>query len=456
MYTAQKRATKGGKTLYSYYEKAYKEMQDSDYATSTKKGWSNNKNYLQKYKEAFISLERVDSMWLNGYSRFLDKCESYSGNVNKKKVNVARPISDKTKAVYISIMRKVLRKAYREGMIPEAPSSKIAPYQGIKHSFTYITVEDMKKLDATYCMYPTVKKAFLFSCLTGIRGSDLEKLVWNDVIKDADTYKVRIVKTKAKESILIDISSHAVKYLGKRQKNEDLVFPDLCLNTSAAYEIKRWAFNAGILNLDISFYTARHSYAMMMLKLGTSPIIVGELMGFKVPRQNMKIYLEKLEEESKSVFNTTSRNCPIRLIEKKLHRGRRSLYLEIDFQDTTYTECLHIFLEAASSEDKLAANIELINQANDILEKRKQEIIDGTYTPPINRDFSIIQKIQPNGDTKLFLEMYHDGKRTTEFMKLYLVPDNTPIDNERNRLTLELANTIMAMRREEYMRLKSN
>ena len=85
-------------------------------------------------------------------------------------------------------------------------------------------------------------------------------------------------------------------------------------------------------------------------------------------------------------------------------------------------------MEAASSEDKLAANIELINRANDILEKRKQEIIDGTYTPPINRDFSIIQKIQPNGDTKLFLEMYHDGKRTTEFMKLYLVPDNTPID----------------------------
>lgn len=55
----------------------------------------------------------------------------------------------------------------------------------------YLTVEEIKNLTATPCMYPWLKRAFLFSCLTGLRKSDIEKLLWSEV-QDFDGF-TRIV-----------------------------------------------------------------------------------------------------------------------------------------------------------------------------------------------------------------------------------------------------------------------
>lgn len=52
----------------------------------------------------------------------------------------------------------------------------------------------------------------------------------------------------------------------------------------------------------------------------------------------------------------------------------------------------------------------------------------------------------PSGLTSLYLDIYIDGKRSYEYLKLYLVPEKKRADKEQNRNTLALAEDIRAKR----------
>jgi integrase len=51
-----------------------------------------------------------------------------------------------------------------------------------------------------------------------------------------------------------------------------------------------------------------------------------------------------------------------------------------------------------------------------------------------------------NGNQSIYLDFYKDGQRQYEFLKLYLVPEKTPIDKSTNAQTLELANAVKAQK----------
>ena len=60
-----------------------------------------------------------------------------------------------------------------------------------------------------------------------------------------------------------------------------------------------------------------------------------------------------------------------------------------------------------------------------------------------------------NGNLSLYLDVYRDGKREYEFLKLYLIPEKTKADKAQNEETLRTANAIkaqkvVAMQNEEH------
>ncbi|MDR3118317.1 MAG: phage integrase SAM-like domain-containing protein, partial [Mediterranea sp.] len=59
------------------------------------------------------------------------------------------------------------------------------------------------------------------------------------------------------------------------------------------------------------------------------------------------------------------------------------------------------------------------------------------------------EKALANGNKSLYLDIYRDGKREYEFLKLYLVPAKTPLDKDQNKETLATAQTIKAKRQIE-------
>ncbi|MCF0203469.1 MAG: phage integrase SAM-like domain-containing protein, partial [Bacteroidaceae bacterium] len=56
------------------------------------------------------------------------------------------------------------------------------------------------------------------------------------------------------------------------------------------------------------------------------------------------------------------------------------------------------------------------------------------------------QRKTRTGMTSLYLDIYLNGKRSYEYLKLYLVPEKTRADKEKNRQTIKLADTIRAKR----------
>lgn len=51
-----------------------------------------------------------------------------------------------------------------------------------------------------------------------------------------------------------------------------------------------------------------------------------------------------------------------------------------------------------------------------------------------------------NGNLSLYLDTYLNGKRSYEFLKLYIIPEKSPVDRRSNETTLRLAETIKAKR----------
>jgi integrase len=69
-----------------------------------------------------------------------------------------------------------------------------------------------------------------------------------------------------------------------------------------------------------------------------------------------------------------------------------------------------------------------------------------TRKPKIKEPVKIRFKKLANGNQSIYLDYYHDGKREYDFLKLYIVPEKTPIDKASNAHTLSLANSIKAQR----------
>lgn len=66
--------------------------------------------------------------------------------------------------------------------------------------------------------------------------------------------------------------------------------------------------------------------------------------------------------------------------------------------------------------------------------------------PKIKEPVRIRFKKLANGNQSIYLDYYHEGKREYDFLKLYIVPEKTPIDKASNEHTLKLANSIKAKR----------
>lgn len=164
---------------------------------------------------------------------------------------------------YYQRFKKVLRRAVAEGLINRMPTDGIsckAP-EGLRKDI--LTNDEIAQIARTECQSDEVKRAFLFSCVTGLRFCDVNDLKYRDI--DFGAERMTIDQQKTGKPVTIDLNRTALKLIGEQGDPEDNVF-HLPSHTACNKTLKALVKRAGI-SKHITWHCARHSLAVNLLTL---------------------------------------------------------------------------------------------------------------------------------------------------------------------------------------------
>lgn len=205
---------------------------------------------------------------------FCNRFRSYLLNANQIK-HTKRKINRNSAAGYFSLFRALLKEAHKERLLKENLNDYLdqIDYEEVKKDF--LTVDEVKKLAATECRLLGLKRASLFSILTGLRLSDILNLKWEDIRQDADgeiSMFIRIQKTK--KETCHPLSLEMLALCGERKTGK--VFKDFQRHM-AQRPLQEWLKAAGITKY-ITFHKFRDTFATLQLAAGTDIFTVSKLL----------------------------------------------------------------------------------------------------------------------------------------------------------------------------------
>ncbi len=188
-----------------------------------------------------------------------------------------------TQRMYFSIFTAMMNEAVRAGIIESNPAHKTDPRNRPRPGESrreFLTPEEVQQLIDTPERNEVAKRAFLFACFCGLRISDLLALKWRNVTHEEGRTVLRLTMRKTRRAIVLPLSEEACRWLTQRQRYErdaDPVF--IRLNNRRGLDVlKRWAKAAGIAK-NVSWHTARHTFATMMITFGADLYTVSKLLG---------------------------------------------------------------------------------------------------------------------------------------------------------------------------------
>ena len=236
---------------------------------------------LKLFRGDYIAFRDVDKEFLSEFTDYLRQMPKAS------KYGVLKAggrLSNNSVVSYYGTLRTAINRAYKEGIITVNPTKEFDFASKVRQEPSrreYLTIEELKILINTDCRHEIIKRAFLFSCLCGLRVSDIRKLKWSDLQHSGERVRIEIKMQKTKEPLYLPISDEALKWLPERgdAKDSDFIFP-LTHEGTVNDTLQHWAKVAGITK-HISFHVARHTHATMMLTLGADLYTVSKLLGHK-------------------------------------------------------------------------------------------------------------------------------------------------------------------------------
>lgn len=259
------------------------------YAEETAKHCSeSSKNWLWRVArevsayDPHITLAEVGKEFLLGFLEHLSSRDAL--NSGRKKM------AKSTVFCYMVYVRAALNKAVRDNLITSNPFKGITKrtVSVREHKREYLTVEEIKRLMATPCHREDIKAAFLFSCFTGLRFSDIENLRWKDIVRTATHWQVEIVQYKTGIELYLPLNMNARKWLPEQDadaSSDDKLFPRL--TRYYGQTLRTWMKKAGI-DKEVSFHVARHSYATLCLTAGVDIYTTSQLMGHTTIRHTQR------------------------------------------------------------------------------------------------------------------------------------------------------------------------
>jgi integrase len=246
--------------------------------------------HLRNYSaEKVVSFSAISPQWCMDFVKYLK---------TKVRHNTARK--------YALTVFTGLEEAERKGIIPKNPFRLIEKKDRIKQQDTTrnsYSLEQLQLLSETPCKIEMqYKQAFLFSCFSGLRWSDVNPLRWDEIIiKEIDgqlEYFLYFEQEKTEGIEYLPMSDQAVEILKVRKaemKEQEYfspyVFPKVketdeknkLVYNRVRYALKKWAKAAGLNPKEMKFHVSRHTFATNILEHSPDADLwtVSKLLGHK-------------------------------------------------------------------------------------------------------------------------------------------------------------------------------
>ena len=255
--------------------------------------WTATFLHLKRCINPNLLFEEIDEEFVKMVRNYFDKEAKTKSNL---------PLSLNSKYSYLNKFKACLRAAFDEGYLSINYASKIKSFEQAESQREYLTYQELQALASTNCKYQVLKNAFIFSCLTGLRWSDINTLTWGEV-RDEDNgiSRVNFRQEKTDGVEYLYISSQARELLGERQLPSERVFKGLKYGAVYNNEIVRWCNRAGI-SKHITFHSARHTNAVLLLENGADIYTVSKRLGHREIRTTT-IYAKIVDQKMKEAAN---------------------------------------------------------------------------------------------------------------------------------------------------------
>jgi integrase len=235
--------------------------------------WKGALKHLTEFIEGTNpAIDEIDDIWLTEFKEYL---------IEENPITGKQRLSANTAHSYFNKIRHAMSIAYERNIIERNPANLVrsVPTEGTHREF--LTMEELKAMVETPCEENGLKDIFLFSVLTGLRWSDAFNLCWEHVKgNDIDGWYIQFKQRKTKDYLVLPLTRQAREIIGDVKLPDERVFVNTKYSARTSQVLSRWALRSGV-SKKITFHSARHTHATLLLSKGVDIYTVSKLLGHR-------------------------------------------------------------------------------------------------------------------------------------------------------------------------------
>lgn len=246
----------------------FQEQADKRYGSNTD-NWRMAIAYFKSFAGEVFPFAYLNETFCEEYSAYLLS----SPSVGRAKKN----IKTNTAVSYFAKFRTTLKVAYKKGYLSRDLGNIVDSITPKNTHREFLFMDELQRMADAECKSKLVKKAGLFSALTGFRFSDVQKLLWSEIRGSKGNYFILYEQKKTNAVEYFPTSDQAIALLGTPGAPTEKVFKGLKYS-DVNILLRGWLINADI-NRHFTFHGFRHTFATLQIASGTSIYTVSKLLG---------------------------------------------------------------------------------------------------------------------------------------------------------------------------------
>jgi len=280
----------GEQNFIEYFRKLANKRKGSNYDN-----WISAYNYLETFTKGNLKFADLNEMILEDFKDYLLTTKSNKSDKTTLSQNSAVSYFNKVKAA--------LKQAYKDGILQYDLNAKVSPIKPTETNREYLTLDELNRLAKTPCSNDLLKRTALFSALTGLRFSDIQKMVWGELeYIEWQGYYLNFRQKKTKNVEVLPISEQAYGITKGKKNPKDMpqdkpVFEGLKYSAYHNKHLFQWIGAAGITK-NITFHCFRHTFATLQLSHGTDIYTVSKMLGHR-ELKTTQIYAKIVDENKR-------------------------------------------------------------------------------------------------------------------------------------------------------------